>query len=210
MYIPKHTAMLEIDKQLAFMRVNSFATLVSMVNGELFATHVPVRSTHDEQSGAVSLAFHLAKANPHAQALANDAALLVIFNGPHAYISPSNYEQRDVPTWNYVAVHAYGQAQVIDDAAGKLALLADVIGHYEAAFQAEWDAMPETYRSGMLAGIRAFRVAVTRIEGKEKLSQNRSPVDQERVAEWLGDHAHETPRAVGELMKKKLAARDAS
>ncbi len=203
MYIPKHTAMPDQDRQLAFMRANSFAVVVSHVDGALFATHVPVRSQLGED-GRVLLSFHLAKANPQSEALLTAPETLVIFNGPHAYISPSNYEKADVPTWNYVAVHATGTVAPVDDHAGKLALLADLIGHYEAAFQAEWDGMSERFRDGMLAGIRGFVVTVTQLEGKAKLSQNRSVADQTQVAEWLANHAHETQQAVGAMMKARL------
>jgi transcriptional regulator len=205
MYIPKHFDMPDRDEQVAFMRANSFAALVSHVDGGIFATHAPVR-THLED-GRVWLGFHLAMANAQVAALQQDGAALIIFQGPHAYISPSNYEKREnVPTWNYVAVHAYGMARVIDDLAAKHAMMADLIGHYEAAFQLQWDEQSDKYRDGMLAGIVAFEVDVTRLEGKAKLSQNRSPEDQARVADWLQGHAHGAPRAVGQLMKKRLSS----
>lgn len=205
MYIPKHFDMPDRDQQVAFMRANSFATLVSHVAGEMFATHVPVR-THLED-GRIWLTFHLAKANAQAAALQQDGAVLAIFQGPHAYISPSNYEKiENVPTWNYVAVHAYGAARAIENPAAKHAMMNDLIGHYEAAFQLQWDDLSDKYRDGMLAGIVAFQIDVTRLEGKAKLSQNRTPEDQARVAEWLQGHAHGAPRAVGALMQKKLAS----
>jgi len=106
MYIPN--AFREDDQAtlVAFMRAHSFATLVSVVDGTPFATHLPL--VISEESGQILLVGHLAKANPHWRALtASDS--LVIFQGPHAYISPSLYEKREsVPTWNYIAVHAYG------------------------------------------------------------------------------------------------------
>ncbi len=203
MYIPKHFDMPERDRQIAFMRTNSFATLVSMVDGAPFASHVPVRAGMD--ADRIWLSFHLAKANPQANALRAAPELLAIFHGPHAYISPSNYAaQESVPTWNYVAVHVRGVAREIADRTAKLAMMADLIGHYEAAFQLQWDSMSDKYRDGMLAGIVAFEVDVTAIEGKAKLSQNRPVDDQARVADWLEAHAHAGPRAVGQLMKKNL------
>jgi transcriptional regulator len=206
MYIPKHNAMPDRARQLAFMRANSFATVVTSVGGDLLATHVPVRTNvaEDADAGDVTLRFHLAKPNPQVAQLRASSDVLVIFNGPHAYISPSNYEKPDVPTWNYVAVHAYGAPREVIGKDAQLAMLADLIGHYESAFQPDWDAMPEAYRNGMLAGIVGFELAVTRIEGKEKLSQNRSHGDQQAVADWLLAHAHDAPRAVGALMKKRL------
>ncbi len=203
MYIPKYFDMPERDRQIAFMRANSFATLVSMVDGAPFASHVPVRAGMD--ADRIWLSFHLAKANPQASALRSAPELLAIFHGPHAYISPSNYAaQESVPTWNYVAVHVRGVAREIADRTAKLAMMADLIGHYEAAFQLKWDSMSDKYRDGMLAGIVAFEVDVTAVEGKAKLSQNRPADDQARVAEWLEAHAHAGPRAVGQLMHKNL------
>jgi transcriptional regulator len=203
MYIPKHNAMPDRGRQLAFMRANSFATVVTSVDG-LIATHVPVRTNVAEDAGDVTLRFHLAKPNPQVAQLRAGGEVLVIFNGPHAYISPSNYEKPDVPTWNYVAVHAYGAPREVVGKDAQLAMLADLIGHYESAYQPDWDSMPETYRNGMLAGIVGFELTVTRIEGKEKLSQNHTSADQRAVADWLLDHAHDAPRAVGALMKKRL------
>jgi transcriptional regulator len=205
MYTPKYFSMPERDRQLAFMRANSFATIVTTQDGGLMASHVPVRANADED-GALTLRFHLAKPNPQVAQLRAGGEVLLIFHGPHAYISPSNYEKEEsVPTWNYLAVHAYGIPAVVEDKAAKLAMLADLIGHYEAAFQMHWDALSDKYRDGMLEGIVGFDIAVTRVEGKAKLSQNRSETDQRNVAEWLSAHAHETPRAVGDLMKRRLA-----
>lgn len=207
MYIPKYFDMPERDRQMAFMRANSFATLVSTVDGALFASHVPVRANED--AGRVWLSFHLAKANPQARALRSAPDLLAIFHGPHAYISPSNYAaEESVPTWNFLAVHVRGVAREIADRAAKLDMLAELIGHYEAAFQLQWDALSDKYRDGMLAGIVAFEVDVTAIEGKAKLSQNRPVDDQARVADWLEAQAHAGPRAVGQLMKRNLSGHE--
>jgi transcriptional regulator len=206
MYIPKYFEMSERDRQLAFMRANSFATVVTHGEAGMIASHVPVRSVPVPDDSAVLLRFHLAKPNPQVAQLRAGHEALVIFNGPHAYISPSNYaKEENVPTWNYLAVHAYGSVSEVIENEAKLALLADLIGHYEAAFQLQWDSLSDKYREGMLAGIVGFELKVTRIEGKAKLSQNRSEADQRSVSEWLLGHAHETPRAVGELMRRNLA-----
>jgi transcriptional regulator len=202
MYIPPYFSMPDLDEQLAFMKANSFAVLVSTIDGVMHATHLPVYVKREENR--VRAACHLAKANPQAQSLAREPNVLLIFNGPHGYVSPSNYEKiENVPTWNYIAVHVYGAARVIEDKDGKLEQLASLIGNYEAAFQSQWDSLSDKYRDGMLGGIVALDIAIERIEGKAKLSQNRSPEDQARVADWLANHASAAPRATGEAMKRR-------
>ena len=172
----------ERDALLDFMRAHNFATLVSVVEGELFATHLPLTVHADADDVPVLLRGHLAKANPQAHALESGQPL-VIFQGPHAYISPTNYDAHEsVPTWNYTAVHAYGPARVLPEAEAKLETLSHLIEAHEPAYQAQWDDLPARYRQGMLGGIVAFELTVTRLEGKYKLSQNRSHADQERVA----------------------------
>jgi len=203
MYTPPYFSMPDLDEQIAFMKANSFAVMVSTIDGVMHATHLPVyvRRTAD----GVRAACHLAKANPQAQSLAREPNVLVIFNGPHGYVSPSNYESvESVPTWNYLAVHMYGRANVVESKDGKLEQLADLIGHYEAAFQLQWDSLSDRYRDGMLRGIVALDIEVERIEGKAKLSQNRSPEDQVRVADWLANHASAAAAATGREMKRRM------
>lgn len=204
MYIPNANRVDDQVQLLAFMRAHSFATLVSMVNGHLFATHLPlVIMAQDEQ---ILLCGHMAKANPHWQELAAQREVLVIFQGPHAYISPAHYEKwESVPTWNYIAVHAYGSARLIQDEARLLAALGELIAANEPAYQPQWDSLPDKFRNGLLNGIVAFEIAVTRLEGKFKLSQNRSVGDQQRVAVALATHRDTTVTAISHYMQEKLA-----
>lgn len=200
MYIPNANRVDEQAELLAFMQAHSFATLVSLVQGELFATHLPLVIV--EQEAQILVRGHLAKANPHWQELATQREVLVIFQGPHAYISPSHYEKwESVPTWNYIAVHAYGSARLIQDEAGLLATLAELIAATEATYQQQWDSLPDKFRHGLLNGIVAFEIAVTRLEGKFKLSQNRPAGDQVSVATALADHPDLTIAAVGHYMQ---------
>lgn len=205
MYIPNANRVEDQAQLVAFMQANSFATLVSMVQGELFATHLPlVVVTEGEQ---VRLRGHLAKANPHWQAWATQPEVLVIFQGPHAYISPSHYEKwESVPTWNYIAVHAYGAVQLVQEEAGLLATLTELIAATEPAYQAQWDSLPDKFRSGMLNGIVAFQITITRLEGKFKLSQNRAISDQQRVATALASATDTAIAATGHYMQERLPA----
>ncbi|MBA4181977.1 MAG: FMN-binding negative transcriptional regulator [Anaerolinea sp.] len=181
MYTPSHFVEERLPVLHRWMRENSFATVVSVVDGAPFATHLPVLLDASRgESG--TLRAHMAKANPHWHAFDGEAETLVIFQGPHGYITPSWYEpDRAVPTWNYTAVHAYGRPRVFQGEAA-LELLHDQVSLYESGFEKPWDmaTQPPGYIEGMASGIVAFEVEIARLEGKGKLSQNR-PADRDRV-----------------------------
>lgn len=189
MYLPQHFREEDRTALLDFMRAHSFATLVSVVDGAPFATPLPLALQAEGQR--LTLLGHTAKGNPQWRTLAEQKEVLVIFAGPHAYISPSLYAQREsVPTWNYITVHAYGAARLLTEPAEAEAMLAALVRRNEPIYQAQWDSLPERYRTGMLNGIAAFAIEVTRLEGKFKLSQNRAPAEQAnilRALEALGD-----------------------
>ena len=205
MYIPN--AYREDDQAtlVAFMRANSFATLVSIHNGAPVATHLPL--VVEEADGGVRLTGHVAKANPHWQTFGAGEAL-VIFQGPHAYISPSHYAAHEsVPTWNYIAVHAYGvpmSLSVADSQAALEIMMATMIDAYEPAYHAQWKGLSARYRDGMLRGVVGFTLDVTRLEGKAKLSQNRSADDQHRVAHALLASDDGAAQETGAAMKARL------
>jgi transcriptional regulator len=124
---------------------------------------------------------HFAKANPQWQSLTGHETLAV-FSGPHSYVSPTLYvDPFSVPTWNYIAIHAYGTLQLVEDAAGKNSLLEGLIEAHEPAFLQHWRSFPEDFRQNMLAGIVGFRIPIARIEGKFKLSQNRAAEERANV-----------------------------
>lgn len=202
MYIPRAYRQEDVGELVAFMRAHSFITLVSILDGAPFASHVPVVVQHEGE--AVTIHGHLARANPHWQAFGASASL-AIFTGPHAYVSPSHYEQHEsVPTWNYIAVHAAGPVQSLHAADGRANLereISALIQTYDGAYQQQWDSLPERYREGMLKGVVGFILTVTRLEGKAKLSQNRSEVDQQRVAEALLGSDDPAAHSVGVAMQ---------
>jgi transcriptional regulator len=143
------------------------------------ATHLPLVVKDEGDHGL--LEGHFAKANPHWQELAGCEAL-VVFPGPHSYVSPTLYTQElSVPTWNYIAIHAWGTLSLVEDDPAKEALLAGLIATHEPAFMDRWRRMPEGFRRTMLAGIMGFRIPIARIEGKFKLSQNRTPEERRNV-----------------------------
>ncbi len=205
MYIPRAYREERPEELLSFMRAHSFITLVSVLDGAPFASHIPVAVA--QEGGAVLLRGHLAKANPQARAFGAGEAL-AIFSGPHAYISPSLYEKREsVPTWNYIAVHAYGPLRAIhsaDDKAGVEEALRELIAANDGAYQEHWDSLSPTYRDGMIQGIIGFEMTVARLEGKYKLSQNRSTADRHTVAAALSQSSDPAARATSAAMRRTL------
>jgi transcriptional regulator len=202
MYLPPHFTESSPEVLKQAMRDSSFATIVTADDGVPFASHVPVLLDGEAVAGSLRVRGHFARANPHWQRLA-DRTALVIFNGPHAYVSPSWYEPRaqNVPTWNYAAVHAYGRARLLDSA-GVRAVLADLVDAHERAMPDPWpmEAVPAELVDKLLGAIVGFEIAVDRIEGKLKLSQNRSTEDQRRVREHLLGSDDATARELARWM----------
>jgi transcriptional regulator len=198
-YIPEHFRSEDQGATLAFMRANPFAILVSTKDSEPFASHIPV--VIREQGAQIKLRGHVAKANPHWRYLAEQSPCLLIFHGPHAYISPSNYETREnVPTWNYGAVHAYGEARTFSEIPELLNMLDDLIPTFEAAYAQQWSALNESYRTRMLGHIVGVEIVVSRLEAKFKLSQNRTRQEQQKVIESLSRSSDTTVSGTAELM----------
>ena len=172
MYVPKHFAETDRTHLLAVMRTHAFATIVSSVDGEPFATHAPVRVAVGDDD-AVVIEGHVARANPHATSL-DGSRVLVIFHGPHTYVSPTLYRSPGrVPTWNYIAVHAAGRARAVDAPADKQAILTRLIDEHEPSFNATFDGFDARPRDALLAAITGFEIVVDRLEGKFKLGQHR-------------------------------------
>ena len=182
MYSPRFNQVADRAILIEAMRAYSFAILFGPQStpdapAPLVATHLPLVVKDEGPHGLIE--GHFAKANRHWQALAGHETL-VVFPGPHSYVSPSFYtDPLSVPTWNYIAIHAYGTLTLIEDEPGKDALLASLIAANEPAFLHKWQSMPDAFRRSMLAGIVGFRIPIAKIEGKFKISQNRAP--QERI-----------------------------
>jgi len=203
MYIPNHFREEPTDRLLDFMRRNSFATVVSVFERSPVATHLPITVT--QAGDEITLRGHFAKANPQWRALEHGETL-VIFTGPHAYVSPEHYEKREsVPTWNYLAVHAYGEAKAIDGEAA-LAGLHGLIAEHEAAYRERWDSFTDRYREGMLKGIVGFEMRVTRLEGAAKPSQNKTRQERSIIAATLARSDDGAARLTGEEMLRRLDA----
>lgn len=200
MYIPEHFRVRHDEDAIAFMRANPFAILISSNDTEPFATHLPL-SVHMEEQKVV-LRGHVAKANPHWGYLEQQAECLAIFHGPHSYISPGNYTTREsVPTWNYAAVHVYGDARIFSAQQNLHEMLHELMETFEPAYRLQWEGLSEKYRENMLRQIVGFEIVATRIEGKFKLSQNRTREDQANVITSLENAEDSTASGVARMMK---------
>jgi len=205
MYRPAAFREDDVNKLVSFMQANSFATLVSILDGVPCASHIPlVASVKD---GVVQLSGHLAKQNPQWQAF-EAAESLAIFTGAHAYISPTLYEKHEsVPTWNYIAVHAYGFPKIItlnDSPELMDKMINEMVDTYEATYKNHWHGLSSGFREGMMNGIVGFEIVITRLEGKYKLSQNRSQTDQQNVSNTLLNSSDPIAQAVGIEMQRNL------
>lgn len=191
------------------MRQFSFATLVTQTTdadgGGLFASHLPF--VLDAERGEYGvLRTHVALANPQGRLLSEEREILVLFQGPHAYISPSWYAKHpSVPTWNYAVVHAYGLPRLLSDDELR-ATLEDVVTLYESGFEQPWtlQELPAEYLNGMARGIVGIEIALTRLEGKFKLSQNRSQEDRERVIARLRQSGYALDSETADWMQREL------
>jgi transcriptional regulator len=182
MYIPASFRIDDLDVLYGFIEEYSFAALIS-VRGEVpFATHLPLLIDRERRV----LLGHMARANPHSEAVGSTSESLAIFSGPHAYISPSWYATAPaVPTWNYAAVHVSGPLQPLSE--NRTRELVDLtVDKYESTRPIPWpNDLPPEFRDKMLAGIIGFEMPMGRIEGKFKLGQNRCEADQAEMLSQL-------------------------
>lgn len=181
-----------------------FGLLVSHGAAGLVASHIPFLT---ERAGdRLHLQGHLARPNPQVADLAQGGEVLAIFHGPHAYISPNWYATGpSVPTWNYADVHAYGTVQLIEDEEWLHRFLVRLSERHEARNPVPWrmEDLPEPYARSMLKGIVGLDIAVTRLEGKYKLSQNRPAADRPGVIDALEAQDDDEPRAIARLMRER-------
>jgi transcriptional regulator len=181
LYQPAHFEVNERALALELIREHPLATLVSVRDGDVAVTHVPlVAQAHDD---AVMLLGHMARANPHWRALSDGERVTAIFRGPDSYVSPAWYARIEaVPTWNYVVVHAGGTIRMRHDSAAKERLLKALIDVHDPPYRARWDeALSEDFRERQKSAIVGFEIDVERLHAKFKLSQNRLAVDRAGV-----------------------------
>jgi transcriptional regulator len=205
-YLPPHFTETRPEVLAAHLDRHDFALLVSHGRRGLTASHVPILIECD--GGSLHLLAHLARPNPQLADLTESDEVLTIFPGPHAYISPGWYEAGPaVPTWNYADVHAYGRVRLIEDQVWLRRVLRRLTDRHEARNPAPWrmQDLPEPYLRGMLNGIVGLDIAVLRLEGKFKLSQNRPPGDRPRIVAALEARGDADAAGVARLMRERTA-----
>jgi transcriptional regulator len=203
MYVPKVFGVEDLARLQDFMEEFNFATVVTERGGELTASHIPFLLDRRAEPYGV-LRAHLAIRNPQLKDFEEGSQALVIFQGPHTYISPSWYVQpENVPTWNYTVVHAYGVPK-IGDQASMLALLKDLVGKHEKPLNPPWDFDPNAaWIQKLLPEIAAFEIKIEKLQGKFKLNQNRRPADRAGVIEMLSASEDPAQRAVASMMTQR-------
>jgi transcriptional regulator len=215
MYIPKRYEEKDMEKVHAFIRENSFAILVSVLDGVPVGTHIPLLLEKDEQGRDV-LVGHIARGNAQKRSftttdgagetgsrVVSGAKVLAIFPGPHSYVSPRWYTQMNVPTWNYMAVHVYGTLTVIDGEELRAAL-SRLVHNYEQHLPqpVEIEEIGEKQVTAEMRGIVGFRIVVEEIQAAYKLSQNRDERSYQEVVRQLGA-GDEIARGVAEEMERR-------
>ncbi|WP_395743557.1 FMN-binding negative transcriptional regulator [Prosthecobacter sp.] len=203
MYTPGHFKIEDLGTLHAFMQRHSFATLVTHDGNLPHATHLPFLLNPTQKSHG-TLISHMARANPQWSHFTK-SEVLVIFTGPHAYISPAWYAtEPNVPTWNYTAVHAYGIPRIITQHDRFAQMLHDLVEFYESGRPNRWNGeLPPEFRDGLMKGIVGIEIEITRLEGKFKLSQNR-PQDAPGVISMLQNSTDQTDRDTAKMMQETL------
>lgn len=202
MYIPKINLATDKTELIAFMKRYSFATIITSKEGYPFGTHLPFLIS--ERDGHIILTSHFAKTNKHWQIIEKNINL-VIFSEPHAYISPKHYEkEQNVPTWNYISIHAYGKGKIISEPEAVANVLEKTILMYEADYKIQYDRLPADFKSNLSKGIVAFEVAISDLQGKKKLSQNKTETEQRNIIGVLEKSNDSNEKAIAEYMKNNL------
>ncbi|KAF0822107.1 FMN-binding negative transcriptional regulator [Cytobacillus firmus] len=203
MYIPKYYKVTDADEIWEFVQSNSFGTIVTVKQGRPIAAHLPLQLI--KEGDTCYLTGHMAYGNPQWRTFADSDDVLVMFQGPHAYISSSWYEDENVPTWNYQAVHAYGQVSILseEELKGDLAIL---LQKYEKHRKNPvlWDTLSPELVEQQLKGIVGFKIKVQEIQAANKLSQNRNERDYQNIIHKLYEERDFNSKQMARLMERKV------
>jgi transcriptional regulator len=199
MYIPKLYREEDRAKILEFLRRNEFATLVTYDGEKPTASHSLMEVVEEGEKLLVN--GHMSRANPQWKTFENNAEVLVIFHGPHTYISPTWYNHVNVPTWNYQAVHVYGKPRIVEDREESYRLLKSLIDRHETGSHYRLETLPQDFVEKEMRGIVAFQLKVTKVEANYKLSQNRNDPDYRNIVSKLEGREDEMSHGVAEAMR---------
>jgi transcriptional regulator len=184
MYVPQHFQETRVEVLHELIRAHPLATVVTLASGGINANHIPLLLSA-AANGSGTLRGHVARANPMWSDRVEQVEALAIFQGAHAYVSPSWYPAKRehgkvVPTWNYVVVHAHGPLRVIDDPAWLRAQLEALVARHEASSASPWSIAdaPDEYIGRMIESIVGFEIAISRLVGKWKISQNQTAANR--------------------------------
>ncbi|WP_424237066.1 FMN-binding negative transcriptional regulator [Bhargavaea ginsengi] len=207
MYIPPKFKITDDDMNVQVIHEHGFATLFSQHDGVPFAAHLPLMLSEDQ----TSLYGHFARQNPQWKDIAGQT-VLAVFHGPHCYISPSWYETNQaVPTWNYVTVHVLGEVELLEHGSELTKHLNDIVLKYEAPDSSyRLDDAGLDFIDGMTKGVQGFKINISNIEGKAKLSQNHPLHRQKRIIERLEKSTDSDERKIAASMRTNLEARSVS
>ena len=200
MYIPNHYKNEDLSEVKDFIKHNSFGILINQVDNKPWATHIPLELDMDENGNDV-LISHISKANPQWRSFENDRQVLCIFNGPHSYISSSWYQEEEVPTWNYIAVHVYGTIQILEEEA-VLASMHKLVDKYEKDSEnpvSIHNLSEKTMKQ--IKGVVGFQINITDIQATYKLSQGREE-DHSQIITELKQRDFNA-KAIADKMKNK-------
>ncbi|MCY8914902.1 FMN-binding negative transcriptional regulator [Bacillus atrophaeus] len=203
MYIPKYYKVTNVDEIWDFVQNNSFGTIVTTAQGKPSATHLPLQLM--KEGDTYYITGHIAYGNPQWRTFETCEDVLVMFQGPHAYISSSWYEKENVPTWNYQAVHVYGTASILNEKELKHDLTM-LLQKYEKHRKNPvlWDKLSPQLLESQLKGIVGFKIKVGEIQASYKLSQNRNETDYMNIIDQLRKEGGPNSKQMAELMEKRL------
>ena len=202
MYIPHYYKNEDLEEVKEFIRQNSFAILINSLDGKPWASHIPLELSHSDK-GEAKLVGHSAKANPQWKSFDSGDKVLAIFHGAHSYVSSSWYREEEVPTWNYIAVHVYGEV-VIQDEEALYKSLNELVNRYERDSENPIS-LDKLSRKTMrqIRGVVGFEISITEIQAAYKLSQGR-PEDHKRIIDELEQRRETGAVQIAEEMRKRL------
>ncbi|KYG29982.1 FMN-binding negative transcriptional regulator [Priestia endophytica] len=203
MYIPRYFKVTNVDEIWEFVQENSFGTMVTTKQGKPIATHLPLQLV--KEGDTYYITGHVAYGNPQWRTFETCEDVLVMFQGPHAYISSSWYKQENVPTWNYQAVHVYGTASILNEEELKQDLT-KLLQKYEKHRKNPvlWDKLSPEVLEKQLKGIVGFKIKVQEIQAANKLSQNRNEDDYQNIVNKLYEEKDLNSQQMAQLMERKF------